>query len=269
MKNTIRLALALLCCFSVYATGVSVAHAEAEEITNRDNPGLTQEEAVVAEALSIRAKQLEISRRIKFGDDWQPKVSIISIFSSYATGGIDGLYVAETQTICIATRIMYELNARFRMPLHLLTADTLARDPQFGRLADHELGHALSDLVSRRIRKKPFFTVVQFEALSPEEQLGLNIVAEGVGTFFERTYYPTNDQLSEIAFPSTLEEQRFYSYEIVAFEGGYWLVKDVLEQYGELGLKWLINNPFVASGTDMRAAAVSYRLRALQELARL
>ena len=58
---------------------------------------------------------------------------------------------------------------------------------------------------------------------------------------------------------------KYYTYRMIAYDGGYWIVRDVLTKHGERGLVWLMRHPFVA-GYDMRTAAATCRERALKDL---
>jgi hypothetical protein len=57
-----------------------------------------------------------------------------------------------------------------------------------------------------------------------------------------------------------------YNYDIIAFQGGHWLVGEILDKYGERGLRWLVSHPFIPGG-NMRQDAAKYRESALTQLA--
>ena len=114
----------------------------------------------------------------------------------------------------------------------------------------------------------PWFTTERFNAATDAERLGLDILSEGTAVFFQATNYHRDDSgLSKRDFPETREQRTFYIYRMIVYEGGYWMVRDVLANYGERGLVWLIRHPFVP-GENMRAFAVAYRRQALTELSR-
>lgn len=222
---------------------------------------------MLAKAIAIRSQRLEERTGFRFDRDWAPKVSLEWSLGE-GVNGLDGTYRPETQTVYFPIRVWNELAARHKPSLGCLNADTAAADAEIAELIDHELGHELMDQVSRRNGLGPWFTEARFNASTEAERFGLDILSEGTAQFFQRVDFPHNDSaLSERAFPATREERRIYTYRLVAFEGGYWMVRDVLSQYGERGLIWLMSHPLVA-GDDMRASAVAYRDRALQELSR-
>lgn len=227
------------------------------------NIGPAEEEAVIAKAVVLRARGLEKVLGIAFDKDWTPKISL-----EWGLRGIEGKYVAEEQTIKFPMSLMSELTVKFKTPLRLLDPVTLAKDSDFAELADHELGHLYMDQVSRRTRYQPWFTVKQFYDLSPEEALGLNILSEGVATFFQRVSFPRESYLvTSQAFPKDAERWA-YTYEMVTADGGLWLVRDILTKRVDQGLAWLVSHPLVASHQNLRQAAIEYRQQALAELAK-
>jgi hypothetical protein len=252
------------------------AHSAALRLHRRTSPaalnrvaasGWSEDESVLAKAIAIRAEKLQQSTVFHFDTDWTPKVSLEWQVGGAGANGFEGVYKPETETIYFPIHVIYEFNARQKRGATALSAQTAAQDRQLAELLDHELGHELTDQVSRRNGLGPWFTEQRFDISTREEKLGLDILSEGTALFFQRVNFPQpNSRLSEQLFPATREEQRFYTYETVAYDGGYWIVRDVLKQYGEHGLVWLMQHPFVARD-DMRAAAVEYHRRALDELA--
>jgi hypothetical protein len=83
--------------------------------------------------------------------------------------------------------------------------------------------------------------------------------------YFERVMYPTNEGLSSNAFPTNRNDSGF-TFEIVAFYGGLWLVTPILKLYGEKGLIWLVTHQFEA-GENLHESAILYQEKALKELA--
>lgn len=220
---------------------------------------------MLSKAVSLRARRLEQESGFRFDRGWRPKVSLEWSLGD-AENALDATYKPETQTMYFPIHVWNELAARHKPAAGCLNADIAAADEEVSELLDHELGHELMDQVSRRNGLGPWFTEQRFQASTDAEKLGLDILSEGTAMYFQRVDSPRDDSgLSAASFPSTREEQSLYTYKMVAFDGGYWLVRDVLHRYGERGLIWLIGHPFVA-GDGMRAAAIAYRQRALHEL---
>jgi hypothetical protein len=90
-----------------------------------------------------------------------------------------------------------------------------------------------------------------------------------VARWAERLLHPSKTIINEECFPETYEEIRFYTFDMIAYDGGYWLVRDILDTYRERGLIWLVSHPLSLSQNTMRADAVAYRQRALTDLKRL
>ncbi len=231
------------------------------------NKGWVNDEEKLDKVLALRAAKLAEKSHFSFGKDWTPKVSLEWRVTS-AGGEVDGLYLPETQTLYLPIRILYELNAREKSGADGLNAEAAANDQQLGELLDHELGHEVMDQLSRRNGLGPWFTRSRFDAATDPERLGLDILSEGTAMFFQRENCVRDDSgLSEGAFPASREQQRMYNYKMIAYDGGYWLVRDILGRYRERGLLWMMQHPFVAAD-NIRAAAIEYRQRALRELAK-
>lgn len=222
-------------------------------------------EEVISQAFLIRAIKIEESTDFRFKRGWKPKVSIEWNLGGRGMKAFAAEYRPKTESFHLPISMVYELNVKYNTPLRLLDPKTLSEDVGFGRIADHELGHALADQISRKLGKGPYFTPEQFYALSRERQLGLNIVSEGIGIFFENIYLPPKDALSDESLPATKEDERWYTFEGIAFDGGHWLVRDILTQHGMRGMAWLVSHPFTAKD-GMRAEAHAYQTRALKEL---
>jgi len=269
---------AIFCTVSVFigmllvvadAQNGSIAHRQSsasESAGKIVTSGWTQDETMLSKAILLRAQKLEKKTSFRFDKNWIPQVSLEWSVGTRLNGS-NGSYKAETQTMYFPIRILYELTARHRQASDSLTAETAAEDTEFGELVDHELGHDLMDQVSRRNGLGPWFSEERFNKSTDEEKLGLDILSEGTAEFFQNANFPRDySDLSAAVFPATTEEQQFYSYKMIAYDGGYWIVRDILNRFGERGLIWLMLHPFVASN-DMRAAAVAYRERALKDLA--
>lgn len=226
------------------------------------------EEAVFSKALQIRAQELEKLSGFKFDKNTKPKTEfewILGRTGSAARLLIVAEYESETQTIYFVSRLIAETTVRHKTLLKLANPAVISEDGELGELFDHELGHLLMDQVSRRNKLGPWFTAKRFLGKELAEQLGINIVSEGTAMYFQRIRHSNFSKLSEAVFPADLDQWRYYSFTAVAYEGGFWLVRDVLKKHGERGLAWLIAHPFLATD-NMREAAVLYRKTALHEL---
>lgn len=230
--------------------------------------GWGEEEAALSRALAIRAKALEKQSRIKFGENWVPKVSIKWSLGFAGFSPTVAEYKAETQILYFTTFSIDELNRKYKIPLRLMSPRAISEDNDFATLADHELGHALADIVSQRAGLDTFYTIEHFNSLSFPEKFGLKVVSEGIGMYFAHVYHPMlGEALGAMAFPGDFNDFGEISAELISYNGGYWLVHDVISQYGERGLVWLVSHPLLLDISNMRASATAYRSRALAELA--
>lgn len=232
------------------------------------NPGWSAEESTISNALSIIMKDMNMKSVFKFTPDWSVKADL----EWHVTDGSDlrrqiaARYVAEKETLQFPIDLTYRLNVEYKSSVRLLDPAILATNQSFADLAHHELGHALMDCLSRKAGLGPWFTVADFERHSRSEQLGMNIISEGTAVYIQRKLQARDDRPTELSFPENYDNAPGYTFDMIAYEGGYWLVQSILDKYGETGLVWLLKHPFVATN-DLRASAVSYRKQALAELA--
>ena len=136
--------------------------------------------------------------------------------------------------------------------------------------ADHELGHMLMDQVSRRTGNGPWPPPLEKRlTLSPERMIGIKMVSEGFAEWTE-----TGGSCSKAASPKLLpaKNETLVSHgrepERMIYDGGCWLVRDIVSSYGERGLIWIIKHPFVYDPRDVRSSAEAYRGTALAKLSR-
>lgn len=256
---------------SLFVADAQILRIGHQKSSARDNihkvvrSGWTQDEAMFSKTILLRAQKLEEKTSFRFNKNWVPKVRLEWSLGT-GTNGSNAIYKAETQTTYFPIRILYELTARHKGWQDSLSAETAAEDNELAEIMDHELGHELMDQVSRRNGLGPWFTEKRFNASTDGERLGLDILSEGTAQYFQRVNFPREDSdLSEFTFPATVEQQKYYTYRMIAYDGGYWIVRDVLKKHGERGLIWFMHHPFVA-GYDMRTVAVTYRDRALKDL---
>jgi len=96
------------------------------------------------------------------------------------------------------------------------------------------------------------------------------MLTEGIGVYFASTSVlrAPNDTLL-YGLPQSRDDYVWSCCDgFIIFDGGHSLVRPILERFGERGLAYLMGHPFVFPGGNLREAAVRYRARALEELAR-
>lgn len=229
--------------------------------TDNHRSVLADDEAVFMKALELRAQEIERHTPFRFSNSTHFTTQLAHRIGN---GNAIAEYRPDTQTFLFPLFLTYEKVVQYKMSFHDIDPATLAHDASLTPVLDHELGHALADQVSRKFTGLPFYASRRFMEASRDEQLGLNIVSEGIGTYFE-TVLHTREGASPLMLPESLSNAPGYSFEMVAMSGGLWVVQDALNQYGEEALAWFVTHPLVATD-DLRAAATTYRERALQEL---
>jgi hypothetical protein len=215
--------------------------------------------------LALRVPVIEKATGFKFNRGYKPVGSWESLDIGRGKRAA-GRYDVETGTLQFAVGLMTNLNRDHRTPVRLMDPSVMAADADFMYTADHELGHALADQVSRRNGLGPWYTPDAFWNLPYDHRLGLTIVSEGTAGFIGHHGRPVGDNSGW--FPASDDERRIANGELLVYTGGEWAVSDILRLHGERGLVWLISHPLVLPEYgDMRAVVVAYRTRALAELA--
>lgn len=133
----------------------------------------------------------------------------------------------------------------------------------------HELGHFYVDSRMRAEFPKSWIaTRYQSEEPLGPEDLGLVVVQEGIGEYFsskviDRVSYFGNSSwqrewdIQDLRTPSV--------WRFLAYEGGYALVKPVIDKYGEKALDYFITNPLKFDIPSLENA-IAYQEQALKEL---
>ena len=221
-----------------------------------------EEEALVLKAMMLRIRALQEKTGIMFSRT--PLIRVHDVVFVYG----DAMprvarYDFATGTIAFSASDFDFRGFIENESSEKLDFEALAEDKKFQMSMDHELGHALTDQVSRRIGIGPLFREWEFEKFSIAQNIGYNARNEGIGEWFKHLLNPTETWISKDAFPTNYEESRRYSNDMIFYSGGHWMVRDILDRHGEEGLIWLVMHPPSLDEKKMRADAVAYRARAL------
>jgi len=277
---------------SVLALGIFVfivswggpALVKAQEYNSANN--WAGDEQMLSAALEIYAQAFEQKSGFRFDKSWPLKVDL-----EYLPDNGIAEYNPEHRWIVLGYQAMYHLNQAYKVKWNQLTEEQLkdcgydrkpsciynkpldpevvAKDPEISRIFRHELGHLWSDQVSRRNNLGPSITDARYIKMTAGQKIGWKVVTEGVGEYFENA----NDSIPEealtaLSFPASFGEiQDEKQLTRVAFNGGLWLVHDILSTYGERGMVWMLKHPYAAR-EDFRQSAVEYHEQALKELAK-
>jgi hypothetical protein len=127
---------------------------------------------------------------------------------------------------------------------------------------DHELGHMLTDQLSRRIGNGAWPpSQDKMVRMSWAEVVGIKTTSEGIATWIGLGgKCPEGASAASLASIQSVE---------ALYAGGCWMVGDILAGYHERGLRYLITHPFMPERSDaLPAAAADYRAKATDALAR-
>ena len=129
---------------------------------------------------------------------------------------------------------------------------------------NHELAHYYLDTLSE---KKINTDWPEYDNLTVIEMVGIKLISEGTATYIERRMNSKEDTFTDEKWPKTLGGF-FSSWELIpkddiVYNGGFHLVKPIIDRYGERGIEYLIFNPPKAS--EMYSLLI-YQQRILQEL---
>lgn len=217
----------------------------------------------------VRAKKLEERKGFKFDEKTEFKISFVEYLggSSNKDAFPHALYSGEKSTLLFRKSSIEDAYRNLKS----FDPDDLSTVSDFAQLVDHELGHLLMDQIAKRNNLKSWFTEDFLKDRSFDERLGICIAAEGVAEYFGHTRRYTNKgEFSEEYFPVDFDKENFsYTRNMIYYGGGYWMTKDILKEYGERGIIWIIEHPFIAKPENLRESAIIYRRLALTELAEL
>ena len=138
-------------------------------------------------------------------------------------------------------------------------------------LLAHELGHFYIEYMMRKTAEESWMVPLRQRSLNTLDYFGLLLVSEGVGEYFECTL--GGGCLTEVKdewFTDTYTEETFLSTaRVIMYEGGYALMKPLLDRGVEEGVRYILDNPLVIPVAfdipDLRQA-LRYREKALREL---
>lgn len=225
-----------------------------------------REETLILHASMVRIKAMEKASGIKF-----KKVVPIKLDDCINPDNgekLVGRYDPVIETIFISFDVWDSVLKQLNKPLDKISFQELAQNKRFQAIIDHELGHALMDQASRRAGKGSWITQKEINKLNSSRKTGVDVLSEGVAEWFTALSNPRFPQLTSESFPKNYQEATLYFRVTISYDGGHWMVRDILNRYGEKGLVWMIANPPSFDTSYMRRDAVAYRENALLELSK-
>src|SRR3989338_3215302 len=214
----------------------------------------SEKELVWEKAFASRIQVIEKMHGIKFDPDWKPTLTfkIPNDTPPQLRMRFGAQYFPETQSFVVSPT--YE-----------------SGDIDFS-LIDHELGHALADQVNRRFGNKAWPNTEDFERLDWDERIGINIISEGIGAYFQHQGLAPhlNDGFSGdewlpnglVAILWQILRQSRDSF----YRGGRWLVAPIIKKFGERGILYLVTHRLRFDDYDIRTAGREYQRLSLERL---
>lgn len=210
-------------------------------------------------ALHERMAVLESRHKVKFDVGVLPRLRFelpTQMHPMVPAGQFCAHYDLESQSIVVHPKYREEAKKNGRSALRFIF--------------DHELGHLFADQLSRRLGLG-MFPPLGYEQKPMEEQLGVELISEGIASYFEAT--DTTVTLSYAVLPESGEHPVWSSpvkRSEVVYSGGYWLVKPIIEGYGQQGVAYLLRTPLlIPADRNAQAACKQYQVQALSSLAAL
>jgi hypothetical protein len=133
----------------------------------------------------------------------------------------------------------------------------------------HELGHYfMATLIDKKFPDSWITTRYRDDKPIGIEDLGLVIVQEGIGECFGAVVSDKPDYFASSSWDNEwhkedLSDPRNWQY--LSYQGGFSLIKPLLDNYGQAALEYLATNPLSFNLPSLKAAK-DYQLRALKEL---
>jgi hypothetical protein len=185
-----------------------------------------------------------------------------------------GTYNPDTNTISLdTTRLVAQdgLEAQLIRFLNKLYLRHVSNSPNktlytADRTIAHERGHQRADeLAEQNLQVNwPDFVPISSGDLSDakgqrkiDSNLAKKIVSEGFGRYFERVVYGGKDLFKDSEYPKNINELRLNmlnyptSLKYLVHEGGYHLVKPIIDKYKEKGMLYMIENPPIQYLTNL------------------
>lgn len=230
--------------------------------------GWAREEEIFSEVLELTIKEIEEKTPFWFGEKKELKAEFARSLENGLNTNVEptAQYWYEGPTIKFRSWLIDDLFRRHGKSLYKLDAETLMKDKVLGEIIWHETAHHLMNAVSEAEGLGIWYTPEYIEKLDNEHWLGVNIISEGTAEYVKSLKYPFKKKPDEKCFPSEKVTSPEIVVQQVAYEGGYWLVKPILEKHGRTGMVWMMRYPFVAKYDNMRQAALDYQETALIEL---
>ncbi len=220
-------------------------------------------ETLLENAFLYRMRLMEEKSGMKFEDGWVPKVNFgrPDYVSNLAEFGAS--YDHETKEFWITK----SFKAYYYIPNSLDSMQYLSKGAK--GIIDHELGHALADQISRRHNGFMWPDIYAWVNQTDVEKYVAHVLTEGVGEYFE--HLMSSDTLDTSTSSEWLPDgpsSWAWTQDTWAYNGGYFIVKPIIDKFGEKGILYISTHTFSYKDGDMRSAGIEYQKNALLELSK-
>lgn len=232
----------------------------------------------IAKLMLIQEEKLGIKHRGKLNVEFKrPNLhaALIDKFNAGYNQNNDTLYLRPELMRCDVTLLKDNPEHYSRIPVDISKyVSSFVSDCNLALIKwtlDHELGHWYPDMLSRYLGNgswpKPKGKISNKEK-NTSEMIVQDILSEGIATYFEMTLNNTSqNEFSDKNWPSNFEfEPGGGLHRMLAYSGGHYLVKPIIDNYGEKGIAHLILNPPVIKNMDFRPL-IDYKANILEQLA--
>lgn len=264
-----KIAIFILMAMAIGLIAMAITMILCSPVLGQDNPQAEQKDLLI-QAIGSRMIVLEGRYQVKFDPAWPIKEKVIfgipkdADVSRIKNFGAE--YHSDTQCLFFKPAYLDEKIKLIDFEKDILASGEFRN--RFRELFDHELGHVLADHLSRGLGKGPWPNSKRFKKMRWEAQQGINIISEGIGSFFEHTSVVGEIKISDEFLPEEVEGFRWQDENYqkkIYYDGGHWLVRPIIKQFGERGIIYLITHPFVFDD-NARAAAHHYQNKAIEKL---
>lgn len=214
-------------------------------------------------AFLYRMRMMEEKSGMKFEDGWVPKVQFgrpdyISNLAEFAT-----CYDQENELFWITK----SFKVYYHIPNSIDSMQYLSKGVK--GIIDHELGHALADQISRRHNGFMWPDINAWVNQTDVEKYVVHVLTEGVGEYFEHLMSSdTSDTSSSSEWLPDGPNSLVWAYDRWPYDGGYFIVKPIIDKFGEKGILYISTHTFSYKDKDVRSAGIEYQKNALLELSK-
>ncbi len=156
----------------------------------------------------------------------------------YIERGVIGLYNDQEDTLYLPSGLLTQPQWDFND--FVAKVATFNRTMNVKRVLNHELTHFYCDKLKERVWGKYYLFAHSYRFLSDEEIIADKIINEGIAEYIENKV--DDEEKKPFNFQEwPLEVEEFSNHEI--YQGGYAIVKPIIDKYKEKGIQFLLFNP--------------------------